>query len=29
MQGTPQQLMVTEPRFKKLLELDHGHLTEK
>jgi ATP-binding cassette subfamily C protein CydC len=29
MQGTPQQLMVTELRFKKLLELDHGDLTDK
>ena len=28
MQGAPEQLMTTEPRFKKLLQMDHGSLTD-
>ena len=28
MQGTPEQLMTTEPRFKRLLQMDHGNLID-
>lgn len=28
MQGTPEQLMTAEPRFKRLLQMDHGNLID-